>query len=198
MSFSENPYRWFEFFNSSDGHHVVLHCSGCGHESDPFPDTISAGLLMEEQREHVMESHGRSLEDFADWSQPNHRDKDVSSEIEPQEPAPVWLPAEWRHVLSGDHVRIGQQEADVETSNNSFPSTNQFHVHEDGWVWDEQLQKNVMKVSRWDHKEISIKLAHLDSRLSFPPGGPVEILMNRERQALHLLQTQLDATPVQK
>lgn len=147
-------------------------------------------------------SLGNALDDLVASKLPRYINPEDGSnsvaEIEPQEPAPVWLPAEWQHVLSGDRVRIGQQEADVETSNNSVPGANQFHAHEDGWVWDEQLQKNVMKVSRWDHKEISIKLAHLAEKLPFPPGAPVEILMNRERQAIHLLQVQLDATPVQK
>jgi|SRR5882757_4110517 len=107
----------------------------------------------------------------------------VDTEIEPVEPAPEWIPAEWEYVLTGDHVRIGQQEADVADSN-----VGMWHVDNT----DEYRPK------RWDHKTVTIKLTHLTGRLTFPPGGPVEILMNRERQAVFLLQTQLDATSVQK
>jgi hypothetical protein len=204
MSFSNNPYRWFTFFTTSDGKHVVLECGGCGGETGPFPVTVGVDLLINEQREHLMESHDRYPQDFADWGQPNHRDAkpqldSLNREIEPVEPAPEWVAAEWQHVLIGDHVRIGQSEADVTTSSNSVAGAGDFHAHEDGWVWSEELKKNVMAVSRWDHKEVRVRLAHLgETVLEFPPGGPVEILMNRERAAIHLLQTQLDAQPVQK
>lgn len=117
-----------------------------------------------------------------------------ATEIEPQEPVPEWIGTMWQYVLTGDHVRIGQEEADIKAS-----SVIMWHAHEDGWEWNEQAGRNEMKVSRWDHKDVTItRASHPTEKLKFPPGAPVEILMNRERQAQHLLQTAFDAKPVQK
>jgi len=302
MSFSANPYRWFTFFSTSDGKHIVLECQGCGHESVPFDIDMSVSALMDEQREHLMEAHGKWPGDFSSWSQPNHRDQDVPAEydmtrltaaerhagfvaaaadtanrippyteptelvpnerrrladylsqyahgvveewmriveidediiqpgssaiearmtwmgdstfalgshpyksdlgnyrltvkmealadpppmgpendpalvheIEPVEPAPEWVPAEWRYVLSRDHVRLGGQEADVTTS-----SVTQWHAD----------NTDSYHPKPWEHTEVRVRLAHLgDAMLDFPPAAPVEILMGRERQAVYMLQ----------
>jgi len=104
-----------------------------------------------------------------------------AEEIEPVAPAPEWIAAEWQYVLTGDRVRIGQQEADVEWS-----SVLQWHAD----------NTDPYRPKAWEHTEVTVKLAHLDSRLPFPPGGPVEVLMDRERQAVHLLQTSAGAKTV--
>jgi hypothetical protein len=296
MSFSENPYRWFEFFTTSDESHLIVHCGGCGGESDLLPVGTPATEIMRVQANHLMKSHERSPSDFADWSQPNHRDKDlpkgtppitneqrrfadylaeyvsnVAAEwmriidvdedvlapgagffqarvtwmddgtfhlgetrsadpigdfrlitrvepiyvppigpendsamqyelqaeeqdpsnisggdetpdpIEPQEPSPEWVPAMWRYVLTGDRIRLNGQEADVERS-----SVIEFHAD----------NTNKYEPTRWDHTEVNIKLAHLPNSLNFPPNAEVEILMDRERKAIHLLQGTFEATKI--
>lgn len=81
MSFTENPYRFFEFFTTSDGSHVARLCSSCGGESVLFPVDTPMSILIDEQRAHVKTSHMRAPETFADWSTPDHRDKDISTDV---------------------------------------------------------------------------------------------------------------------
>jgi hypothetical protein len=102
-----------------------------------------------------------------------------SGVIEPEEPAPTWEPAMWRYVLTGDRIRLNGQEADVERS-----SVIEFHAD----------NTNKYEPTRWDHTEVNIKLAHLPNSLNFPPNAEVEILMDRERKAIHLLQGTFEAT----
>lgn len=92
---------------------------------------------------------------------------------EPVEPEPEWTPAEWQHVLAGDRVRLGTQEADVTRSNVG--------------VWHTD-NSNRYQPRPWEHAEVSVSLAHLDRPLVMAPGGPVEILAGRERAAVLVIQ----------
>lgn len=91
----------------------------------------------------------------------------------PVELEPEWMPAEWQHVLAGDRVRLGAQEADVTRS-----SVGAWHVD----------NTDRYRPRPWEHTEVSISLAHLDRPLVMAPGGPVEILADRERAAVLVLQ----------
>jgi hypothetical protein len=107
--------------------------------------------------------------------------------LEPIEPAPEWVPTEWLHVLPGDHVRLNGQEADVATLRvGDWHADITSRLMESGRWWD--------SITAWDHKELYVRLAHLDAELPFPPSSPVEILMDRTRQAQHLLQTAFPGT----
>lgn len=102
---------------------------------------------------------------------PNRGPADVAQE--PVEPAPEYVPAEWQHVLAGDRVRLGDQEAEVTRSN-----VGTWHVD----------SSDRYRPRPWEHTEVSISLAHLDQPLIMAPGGPVEILADRERAAVLVLQ----------
>lgn len=105
-------------------------------------------------------------------------DEDFPIAIEPVEPAPDWIMSEWQYVLTDDRVRIGQQEAEVTSSD----------------VLNWHVDTETYGRPAWPHRAVRMKLKHLgDEWLPFPPGAPVEILCNRERAAALLLQTELDA-----
>lgn len=98
----------------------------------------------------------------------------VQSVIEPVEPDPEWIMTEWRFVLNADRIRLDGQEADVLTS-----SANEFYAN----------NTDPYRPTPWQHTEVLVELAHLPGRkLPFPPSGPVEILMDRSRKAVYVLQ----------
>lgn len=92
---------------------------------------------------------------------------------------PAWTPATWGVVLAGDRVRLGTQEADVESA---VAQT---------WHAD---NADPYRPKPWEHTVMRVRLTHLAESLSFPAGDPVEILADAERRAALTLSTAFAGT----
>lgn len=100
---------------------------------------------------------------------------------------PEWVETTWLYVRTGDHVRLNGQEADVVKH-----TANDFHAAVDTWNDRTTGRPRDNVTGRWDHKEVTVELAHLKGKpLPFPPNSAVEVLMDAERKAIHLLAVEL-------
>lgn len=100
---------------------------------------------------------------------------------------PEWVETTWMFVENDDHVRLSGQEGDVLKI-----TKNNFHAAVDTWVDRTTGRERDNVTGPWDHVEVTVELAHLPGRrLPFPPNASVQVLMNRERKAVHLLATEL-------
>jgi hypothetical protein len=120
-------------------------------------------------------------------TEPVSIDANPEPEVYVQPDVPEWVETTWVFVENGDRVRLSGQEGEVVKI-----VKNNFHAAVDTWN-DRTTGRPRDKVTgRWDHVEVTVELAHLPGRkLPFPPNGAVEVLMGRERKAVHLLATVL-------
>jgi hypothetical protein len=120
-----------------------------------------------------------------------HGETDCGEHAEdPGDIEPVWNGAEFRWVLPGDRVRLGGQEALIESVfTDTWHAAVTSNRDEQGRMWD--------KVSRWKHAEVMVRLAGRAAPLTFQPSLEIEILCDYERTVQLLMQRELggDVSP---
>jgi hypothetical protein len=100
---------------------------------------------------------------------------------------PEWVETTWLYVQNYDRVRLNGQEADV-----TKYTKNNFHAKVDTWTDRVTGRERDNVTGKWDHVEVIVELAHIPGKpLPFPPNMAVEVLMDRERKAVHLLATEM-------
>lgn len=120
-------------------------------------------------------------------TEPVSIDANPEPEVYVQPDVPEWVETTWMFVENGDRVRLSGQEGEVVKI-----TKNNFHAAVDTWTDRTTGRQRDNVTGRWDHVEVTVELAHLPGRkLPFPPNASVEVLMNRERKAIHLLATEL-------
>jgi hypothetical protein len=68
MSFNYNPYEHIEVLHKRNGN-FKLYCHSCGAIWGDFTGGAPAWRLFQDMAQHIKESHNRSRESFAGWSQ---------------------------------------------------------------------------------------------------------------------------------
>jgi hypothetical protein len=87
-----------------------------------------------------------------------------------------WIGTVWKFVRTGDRVRLGTQEAEVETESTS--------------TWHVDPNSNKYNPLPMEHDRTAVRLVGREGLLSMDSEGPVEVLMGQDRYAIHLLAQQ--------
>jgi hypothetical protein len=101
----------------------------------------------------------------ADGDSIPHGATDCGDHDETAPDAPEWIAATWGDTRDGDTVRLGEAMARIAT-------------------WYRPTDKIGASVNV---KLVGINIDVSDGILTFPPGNPVEILMDAERKAVHVI-----------
>jgi hypothetical protein len=112
--------------------------------------------------------------------------------LETQHPA-EWTPTVWGYVQRGDRVRLNGQEADIIAG-----GVGDWHTEVSSWK-DKvtgKMRDNV--TGAWDRREANVRLRLANGAeagpYTFADNLEIEILMSRERKAVHLLATEMNGT----
>lgn len=104
----------------------------------------------------------------------------IDALIKSREPA-EWTPATLLYCLTGDHIRIGQDETKVLRSSSG--------------VWYVNTE-NYWHPTPWQHTELRLELEANPGFQEYPPNLECEILMSPERRAVFALQQAFPGTSV--
>jgi hypothetical protein len=113
---------------------------------------------------------------------------------EPVLDEPVWVETAWKYVRRGDTVRMrdGGTPAEVQAiCVQEFGQNIESRWSEDYGRWFDNYK------GAWKHLEVSVRLSLAPEKIiPFPPNAAVQVLMNAERRAIHLLTEQLGGTEI--
>jgi hypothetical protein len=124
----------------------------------------------------------------------SHTATDCGEHDEPASDEPVWVETAWKYVRRGDRVRMrdGGTPAEVQAiCVQEFGQNIESRWSEDYGRWFDNYK------GAWNHLEVIVRLSLAPEKIiPFPPNAAVQVLMNAERRAIHLLTEQLGGVEI--